>query len=366
MQRRHRILLAIGIIAIILIAVRAALPYAVKHYVNRTLHGLEAYDGHVADIDVALWRGAYRIDGIEIVKRGAEGNTPFFSSERIDFSVQWRSLLNGSLVSEVAFIRPTLNLVQDDSDAQSQTGEGEDWQAQLEELFPFTFNTIEVRDGVVTFRAPGIRTQDAIEARDVQGVVTNLTNVADANAETFAQFELHAMMLDNAPARVSGSLDPWAPQPTFDVNMEIKQVSLPAVNPWLRQYIKADAESGDFELFVEVAAAEGKFKGYAKPILRNVEMTSSAEQEDNPLRKLWEGIVDFAADVLENKDEEQVAARAPFTGTIENPEASVWPTIVSVLRNAFVSAFARSLEGSISLRDVKENLGALSEDEQSE
>ena len=32
------------------------------------------------------------------------------------------------------------------------------------------------------------------------------------------------------------------------------------------------------------------------------------------------------------------------------------PTIASVMRNAFVSAFARSLEGSITLRDVKKNL----------
>jgi hypothetical protein len=32
-----------------------------------------------------------------------------------------------------------------------------------------------------------------------------------------------------------------------------------------------------------------------------------------------------------------------------------------VLRNAFVSAFARSLEGSISLRDVKKNLSELGE-----
>ena len=31
-------------------------------------------------------------------------------------------------------------------------------------------------------------------------------------------------------------------------------------------------------------------------------------------------------------------------------------TISSILRNAFVSAFARSLEGSINLRDVKKNL----------
>jgi hypothetical protein len=65
--------------------------------------------------------------------------------------------------------------------------------------------------------------------------------------------------------------------------------------------------------------------------------------------------------VVENEEEDQVAARIPFTGTITNPETSIWQTIASVLRNAFVSAFARSLEGSISIRDVRENLSGIEE-----
>jgi hypothetical protein len=360
MLRRNKIFLTVALVAIVLIAVRAALPYVVKDYVNDTLHRLQAYDGSVDDIDLALWRGAYRIDGLRIDKRGKQEPTPFFSSDRIDFSVEWRSLVQGSLVSEVVFIRPNLNLVQEKSPQESQLGKEENWQAQLEELFPFRFNTIELRDGTVTFRAPGIRTEDALKAERVSGTLSNLTNVVAANKETFAAFGLKGTVLGNAPARVDGSLDPWAPQPTFDVNVEVKHVSLPNVNPWLRQYIKADAESGDFELFLEIAAAEGRFKGYAKPVLRNVNITS-AEEEDNPLRKLWEGIVEFAANVFENDKEEQVAARIPFTGTIEDPKASIWATIGSVVRNAFVSAFARSLEGSISLRDVKKNLGKYAE-----
>ena len=73
MLRRNKIFLTLAIVAVVLIATRAALPYAVKDYVNRTLHGLEAYDGSVDDVDLALWRGAYRIDGIRIVKRGRPG-----------------------------------------------------------------------------------------------------------------------------------------------------------------------------------------------------------------------------------------------------------------------------------------------------
>lgn len=181
------------------------------------------------------------------------------------------------------------------------------WVDQFKELFPFRFNTVRVHDGTVTFRAPGIQTKDALTARHIDGTVSNLTNV-----------------------------------------------QLPQVNPWLTRFIKADAEKGEFELYMELAAADAKFKGYAKPVMRDVNIYSSEEPEKNPLKRLWEGIVDVAANILENREEDQVAARIPFSGTIENPDADLFATIGSVLRNAFVSAFARSLEGSISVRSVRE------------
>jgi hypothetical protein len=103
--------------------------------------------------------------------------------------------------------------------------------------------------------------------------------------------------------------------------------------------------------------------------MRDVNIYSSEEQEDNPFKRLWEGIVEFAAEIFEDQDSEQVAARIPFSGTIKNPDAGILETVVSVLRNAFVSAFARSLEGSVTIRDVKENLGKVGnegEDEKKE
>jgi hypothetical protein len=339
-----------------LIAARLALPYVVKDEVNRKLAALAAYDGHVDDIDIHLWRGAYSIDGLEIVKTGAKRPVPFFKAARINLSVEWRSLWKGSIVSEAEFLAPELNLVQGRTKQDSQLGGEENWNRRLEELFPFRFNTLTLHYGTVRFLAPGINTRDAITARNVEGEVTNLTNVIETGKETFANFALTANVLDGAPASVKGSVNAFATTPTFDVNMEVKKVQLPQVNPWLREYIKADAEAGKFELYMELAAADGKFTGYAKPILEDVDLYRSGEPEKNPLKRLWEGFLDFAANVLENKDADQVAARIPFKGTIKDPQTSLFATIASVLHNAFISAFARSLEGSISLRDVKKNL----------
>ena len=152
-------------IAVALIAIRVALPFIVKDYVNGRLHALDAYDGSVADVDIGLWRGAYRIDGIEIVKRGAKQPTPFFDGRRVDFSVEWHSLLRGALVAEAHFQEPRLNLVEGPNRKQSQLGTEEDWHDRLEELFPFRFNTIEIHDGTATFRTPGI----SVKMRSLHG-----------------------------------------------------------------------------------------------------------------------------------------------------------------------------------------------------
>ncbi len=356
MTRNRKILIVVLAIALVLVAARLAMPELVGHYVNGKLQSLDTYRGHIGDIDIHLWRGAYSIDDIQIDKLGGARPVPFFKTQRLELSVEWRSLLRGSLVSEAAFRSPELNLVQARDPEASQLGGEQNWNTTLEALFPFRFNTITLSDGTIRFLAPGIGTRDAITARNVNASVSNLTNVVDAGKRTFADFRVTGEVLDGAPAVVNGSVDAFASQPTFDVNLEVKEVKLPQVNPWLREFIKADAEAGDFELYLELAASEGKFAGYAKPILQNVDLYRSGEEEENPLRRLWEGFLDFAANVLENPDAEQVAARIPFSGTIKNPDSSVFAVISSVLRNAFVSAFARSLEGSITLRDVKKNL----------
>src|SRR5690606_18403379 len=152
-----------------------------------------------------------------------------------------------------------------------------------------------------------------------------------------------------------------AHQPTFDVNFQLESVELKELNPWLRQYAKADAQAGTFQLYMEIAAADGAFQGYAKPLMQDVDIYGSEERDESLLRKAWEGIIELATDIVENGDEDQVGARGPFRGRIQDPDANSWHTIASVLRNAFVSAFTRSLEGSISIRNVRENLSELGE-----
>ena len=180
MRRRNKWLLVLGIVVVLLVAARLALEPILLDYANKKLDALNSYDGHIDDLDLALLRGGYDIKGIEIVKTGSGQPVPFFKADRIEATIEWRSLLHGQLVAEADLFRPQANLVQAENEQQSQLGKEVNWVEQFKQLFPFRFNTVRVHDGTVTFRAPGIQTKDALTARHIDGWLANLTNVADS------------------------------------------------------------------------------------------------------------------------------------------------------------------------------------------
>ena len=71
----------LGVVAL-LIVIRLILPYVVLHYANKTLANMKGYYGHINDIDLAIIRGAYRIDSIYLNKADTvtSKQTPFFRS----------------------------------------------------------------------------------------------------------------------------------------------------------------------------------------------------------------------------------------------------------------------------------------------
>lgn len=350
---RHRVLLIVIVLLVVAaIALRVALPGLVKRYVNQQLQAMENYTGHVQEIDIALWRGAYDIEKVVIEKRAAKRNEPFFAAQRLQLSMQWRALWKGSLVGRARFDNAELNLVQSEDKSERQLGTENNWNETLSNLFPFTFNEITVHDSVVRFRAPGIKRKEALELQQVHFVLRNLTNVFKADQAAYASFDLKAQALGHGALKVDGKLDPHAKNPQFEVATQLDNVELRELNPWLETYAGVNAKDGTFSLYSEFAAAEGRFKGYVKPIAKDLDVTAPKEDKDNLFRKAWAGLVELAAKIFQNQPKDQLATKVPFSGSVDDPDADVLVTIFNILRNAFVSAFSNSLDHSVSLRDV--------------
>jgi hypothetical protein len=348
----RRAAIVIGVLAVIGVAARLAAPMLLERYVNRQLADMGEYRGTISGVELQVLAGGYVLRDLTIVDADSVGDTPFVAMPAMDLTLQWRALFRGRAVGEVVMHDAVLNFVQGPSDEQQQLGGGVNWPQEIRDLFPFRLNVVEARNGLVTFRAPGISTNDSLTIRDFQMRLRNLTNVQGVEAPAFAEIDVRGGIMGNAPIALTGRIDPNEMTPTFDIDLSIEGARLVDVNPWLREFLKVDAEMGVFSMYAELASAEGRFEGYVRPILEDPQFVDANEDEKGPFRKAWEGLVNVAAKILENRQEEQVATQIPLRGEIEDPDVDILTTMVNLLRNAFVAAFSHSLEGSINLRDV--------------
>jgi hypothetical protein len=106
-RRRWRVLL---VLVGVLVLLRILLPYVVLHLANKRLAGMPGYFGHIADIDIALIRGAYVIDGFHLDKADSltGKRSPFLAARMIDLSVEWKALFHGSIVGELVIEHPKI------------------------------------------------------------------------------------------------------------------------------------------------------------------------------------------------------------------------------------------------------------------
>ncbi|MFW5876215.1 MAG: DUF748 domain-containing protein [Myxococcota bacterium] len=331
-------------VAVILIGVRIALPFVVERYVNDQLAALDGYDGEVQDVDLNLFRGAYVIEGIRIVKTDGEVPAPFFVSPRIDLSVQWKALLDGAIVAEIDIAQPEFNFVGGEAD---QSGLEGDWQDTITELVPIRINRFAVTDGSVHYRDFQSEPPVDIYVQNVDLEVTNLSNASDASEGLPAKVDGSALAMGSGKVKLEGDIDPLAKRPTFDLNLALRDLDITELNPFLEAYAKVDAEDGQVSMYTELAAKEGKVTGYVKPMIENLDILEWKEEDEGFFKKAWEGLVGAVAEVFENQPRDRIATRIPIRGSLDDPEMGLWGAIGSTLRNAFIQALFHGLEGSV-------------------
>lgn len=349
-SRRALIALAIGFGFLVLI--RALLPIAIQRYVNRVLDRSERYEGTVGDVDVSLFRGAYRIESVEIRKRNGRVPVPLLLSERVDLSIQWSALRDRALVGEIEFLRPQINLVAAPNAAQQQTGAGEDWRATVQSLFPVQINRAQVRDGSIHLRAFHTDPKVDVSLHHVDLTALNLTNSRSLTADRVAQVTMRATPMNAGALRARASFDPFAAKPDFDLDGEVTGADLTQWNDLLRAYLHLDLEHGEFSLYTELAAKNDSFRGYLKPFFNDVDVLHFEEEreEQGLFASLWEGVAGATVEIFQDRTNDRIATRIPISGTVEDPRLGFWTTLGNVVRNAFLTSFQPQLDGSVGAR----------------
>ena len=335
-------------IVILLLAARIALPYVVKSYLNDRMAKMGDYRGHIADIDIHLWRGAYSIDALRIDKLTGKLPVPLFEAKRTDIALSWRALTHGMLRGTVDFSEPVVNFIDGNSDSEKQTGKGVDWRAELKLLAPTRLEELRVHDGTVTFQNFVSQPRVDLKMTAVNGTVSNLTNLDQREGQRVAELQVTAKILGDAPLQAKASFDPLKQGGDFSYELRVTGIELVRANDLARAYTGLDFAGGAGDFVMQLEAKDGRLDGYAKPLFHDLKLFSwkqDVEQDrKGPLKLAYEVLAQGVVSAFKNQAKDQFATRVPISGRIDDKHLDTVQAILGVLRNAFVKAYSAQLE----------------------
>lgn len=338
-KRSFRIVSTIVVVVIVLVGLRLALPGLVKNYLNEQLANMGDYQGHIADVDIALVRSAYVIRGMKITKVNETVPVPFFEADSIDLSVSWRALLSGKVVAEVEFSNPELHFV-DGEGKDLQSGAGTDWRATLQQLVPIKIDTLGIHNGTLHFHNFKSDPNVHLLLTELEGAFTNLSNADRSKDAVPADLRFEGLLFENAHANLQGSLDPLGDFRNFVIHLKITDIELQRINDLTEAYGHFNFKSGTGDFIMELAAEEGQMSGYAKPILNNVVIFDlEKDLEDGVFSAAWQAVVGALGTVFRNQPKDRIASQIEIGGSLDQENISAWQTFISILRNAFVEAY---------------------------
>jgi len=363
-SRRYRLLRIALIVIVVLVAIRLALPYAVLKYANKSLNEIDGYRGHVEDIDLAIIRGAYRLDSIYLNKVDSVSGkeVPFFAASIVDLSVEWKALFKGELVGEMIFTNAMLRFTKDKVEPDEVRKDSSGFEKLLDDLMPLRVNRFEVKNSRIQYIDENSKPPVDIQMTDAYVLATNLRNSYDSAGDVLpATLEARAHLYEGT-LEVDVQLNPLAEDPTFDLNAQVQKTNLKKLNNFFNAYAKADVSRGTFGLYTEMAAKDGRFTGYVKPMIKDLDVLGHEDRKDNILKKMWEGIVGAVSEVFENQPKERIATKIPLEGSTKDLDTNVWYAISEVIQNAFIRALEPAIDQEINIstvdagKDKKENL----------
>lgn len=352
---KKKVFITLGVLVALLIALNFLLEPVALKYVNKALDDIEGYKGEVKDIDIALWRGAYKIDSLKLDKINGDIPEPFFETEAIDISIEWAALFKGAIVGEIILEKPKLTFAVEPSGEEVQTGEENDWTQTIKDLIPITINRFEVMDGNIAYKDYSVEPKVDIELTEFNALAQNLDNVNKNEDLLPSTVSVSSKTSGNGAFKADMNINILKQVPDFDLSLELKDLELAFLKDFTQAYAGFTFKKGTMYVSSEVAMENGEYNGYVKPVLDSIKVIDLKSDSTGFGQKAWEVLVGGVLEVFENQPKDQFASKIPFSGTTQGSDVGLWATVGNVMRNAFIEAFNKNVDHTINIKSVNQD-----------
>lgn len=346
--------ITILIIAILLIIIRLILSPVATKFANDFLGSkVPGYIGHVDCIHFALFRGAYQVEGMYLDKldSATHKQIQFVEVKGIDLSLEWSALFHGKIVGKLFFDSPIVNFTKDKVEPSQVIKDTTTFKQLLDVGMPLDVDRVEIENGQVHYKDLNSSPLVDIFMDNIYVLAENLRNTVDPLQVLPSSIEANATVYGGkVDAKVNLNL--LADNPTFELKAECKHLNLPDLNSFFKAYGKFTIDRGDFSVYSEIAAKDGGFKGYVKPLIKDLKVLGPDNKDEKMLTRLWEGILDAVAWIFKNKKEDQLATKIPLEGKFNDPKPNIGFIIYALLRNGWIQALNPALDYEININSV--------------
>ncbi len=258
----HASRIPLAVVAALLLAVVALdvlIDGPLRRRIERAMNErLEGYTVALGEADFRPWNLSLELRELSVVQ-DAHPEPAVALFPRVVFSVHWRSLLAGRLVSDVLLDRPRLHLdlaqLQEERSDEVEIEE-RGWQDAILAAYPLKVNELEVRGGRLAYRHDG--SERPLELSAVALVARNLRNVRSPDRVYPSDFRATARVFERGRAAVQGRADFLAaPEPALRAAFRLEEVPLDRLDPLSRD-VRLVIRGGELSAEGEVESAAGR------------------------------------------------------------------------------------------------------------
>ncbi|BDG01078.1 DUF748 domain-containing protein [Anaeromyxobacter oryzae] len=356
MRRAGKVVaIVVAVLAVLAIALHLALDPLAAWYTRRMLAGMDGMRGTFSGVNVRLRDLSYEIHDLRIEKTTAGGAAlPYFAVDRAEFGLYATELLHGHLVAAVELDRPRLNLLtaparrdeEGEGKGKSEAASQEPKEApkvgrRLERLAPFRLDRVQVRGGEILWIDAREKERPRLRLHGIEATLENFATRAALAKHEPTVLAARGTLQRSGKVTVFATADPLAKGLTFAGEGKLEGLRADELSDLLGAKSGVAPEKGVLEMAVAFTAVDGRLDGGVRPVLKGGELKAAKPGLANKLKELLgNAALKIFADDTHGRD--AVATTVPIQGRVEGPQVQAVPTIVGILRNAFVRGLTAS------------------------
>jgi len=332
----RRLLIASGIVVGLLVIFRLVLDPVASHFTRKALREGDAIRGDFLGVHVTVFPPGYTISRLKLVEHPADDwKHPVFYAERTSVSIDWRALFHAQLAARARLDQPKVVYSKRDNKDTPLP----DISEVLARVTPVRVDRIEVRDGDFVYRDLTAPRHPQIWVHDIELAIENLSTRPKLAQGRPATASASAKLGRSGDVTLFVSADPLARKLEFAGALAVKGWKVAELFDLIQPPTKLQTPEGTLDVFAEFKAAGGAVSGGVKPVLKNVKVRPTDDDFGNQL-KAW--LADKALRLFSDRvpDRNAVVTIVPIKGRLDDPDVQLWPTVLGVIRNAFVEGIS--------------------------